>query len=284
MIPVSKNLSDGIRVNLNWAISSGKHLGCRDFLLFTAQCRYIYMTKISLSAAFAALLISTAASAADHAVCSGLAQLAAQVKDCQQNSFYVRAADACLTKLESDISAQQALLSAAMLLSNATADSSQSARMANSAQDLGQMQSTLTSLENEAQQAASEIKNYSVNFKYAGPISQAFAARFHMDKFLGKFPCFANSQAMLTDDLKKISQHVAELDGARQTAAKMAAVNGVNQKKLDASSLSATAHGRGTASYSSAPARAGTPSGSASSITGTEKIQADKAAEQKLLK
>jgi hypothetical protein len=243
------------------------------------------MTKISLSAGIVALLMSTSAGAAEHAVCSGLAQLAAQVKDCQQNSFYVRAADACLGKLESDISAQQALLSAAMLLTNATADSSQSARMANSTQDLSQMQATLQDLENEAQQAAVEIKNYSINFKYAGPISQAFAARYHMEKFLGKFPCFANSQAMLTDDLQRISKHVAELDGARQTAAKMAAVNGVNQKKLDASSLSVAAHGRSTASVPAGPSiRAATPSGSASSITGTERIQAEKAAAQQLLK
>ncbi|MGZ3654328.1 MAG: hypothetical protein ACXVCS_02165 [Bdellovibrionota bacterium] len=244
------------------------------------------MTNISLCALLvlaATPLIAGASGAEDKSYCYSLPDLASKVKDCQQNVFFVKAADACIAKLDSEIKSQQALLSAAMLLSGANATSAQSGRMANSSADLAQMQSTLQSLETEANTARAEIVNYAQNFTYAGPVSHEFAERFHMTRFLQKFPCFANSQSLLVDDVKQIDTQVASLDKARQNAAQMAKVNGVNIKSLDASSVNAAAHGR--APSSAAPARAvptGTPKQSVSSITGTEKIDDSNRALQKL--
>lgn len=207
--------------------------------------------------------------------CVSPAALASQVKDCALNVYYVKAARSCVAKLEKEIETQQALLSAAMLLAQQNAADSQSSRIQNTVQDLSQMQSTLSGLEDEAKQARAELVAYSRTFTYAGPISPAFAERFHMTGFLQKFPCFADNMSLLGDEVKTIDHHIADLEKGAKAAAQLAGANGANLKKLDASSNTAEARGRATASVPPKAGRSGTPTNGASSITGTEKAGAD---------
>jgi hypothetical protein len=235
------------------------------------------MTNFSLKLlAILALLHSSILRAEDRkSYCIDLVPLSATVKDCQQNVFYVRAARACVAKLEKEIATQQSLLSAAMLLAQAAAADSQSARIDNSVQDLSRMQSTLESLEAEAKQARADLKAYGQVFTYAGPLSPAFAKRFHMESFLQRFPCFSENQSLLGDEIKGVEQRIADLDKGAKAAAQMAGVSRTNLQKLDASSTNGVAHGRATASVPAKAVPTGAVQNGASSITGTEKARED---------
>ena len=243
------------------------------------------MTKLSF-AAFAGALLSLipVASFGDDgsSYCTSLPKLSSMVKDCQQNVFFVKAARNCTDRLEQQIQTQQSLLAAAMAVNQANAASAQSGRMANSAQNLSQMQATLTNLENQATAARAEIVAYSENFTYAGPIGHEMAQSLGIEKYLKGFGCFADNQDLLKIEVKAMNRDIASLDKARLGAAQLAATTKASQQSLTGSMSNNMVHGRAPAS-----AGASVPQGQsiqpASSITGTNKASANDHASQQQL-
>jgi hypothetical protein len=204
--------------------------------------------------------------------CVDLSELASKVKDCQQNSYFLAAAQKCLAKLEKEIDANQALLSAAMLLRNASTASAQSARIENNDGNLANLQSTLDDLEGQAAKARAEVLAYSHNFVYAGPITQEKAEKYHLVRFLQNFQCFSRNYKGLGQVIETINQHVADFKKAAAAAKAMQAADSAHLKNLDATTLTTAAHGRETTARAPASATVRkVPGGTPSTITGTDK-------------
>jgi hypothetical protein len=236
------------------------------------------MTNLSLIvAAILSLASARPALADDGSYCVDLARLAPQVKDCQQNDFWVIAAAACEEKLEKDIATQQSLLSTAMALESLKdAVASQTGRIQNTNTDLSGMVATLEDLESKARHVRAEMQVYGQNFVYAGPIPKAFAERTGLDQLFRKFHCFADNQRNLAGEMAQVTKHIAELEKAKNAATQFAAINKINLQKMDASSLNAVAKGVSTTrAPASVGAGVGKNNNGASSITGTEKAQQD---------
>jgi hypothetical protein len=229
------------------------------------------MTKRSHLLIFAIALSTLGQARAEESnFCASLPALANLIKDCQQNVFFVKAADVCEIKLQKEIAAQQALLTGAMAFASVQAGSSQSARIANSNADLNRMRATLEDLHAKAKRARIEMLNYGANFTYPGPISKRVAERLHMDKFLGSFHCYADNQEYLGMTVKDVESHIADFEKALKSTAPLVTKNAESLKKMDASSLNKKVTG-----VSNTRTPAAVPSGHSknvqSDITGTER-------------
>lgn len=214
--------------------------------------------------------------------CFSLSELASQVKDCQENVYFAKAAQNCLGKIEKDIEAQKLTLSGLMLQNTAAAASAQAGRIANNSQNLASLQASIDTLMGYALQARQEVISYSENFVYAGPISREMAQKLKLERFLQKIPCYKRNRAAIAQVVNVIDQRVEEFRKVGNTARANQAVDSANLKRLDAGSLAAPVSNRAPASVS-APAKLPPKAKQGpSSITGTEKIGESDRALQRL--
>lgn len=215
------------------------------------------------------------AHAEDEPVCLALPAIKELVQLCEQNSFYVRAAEACVKKLEAEIEVQKNLLAASMAIANASAVSGQQAQMDNHAQNVAQMEATILRLEDRARKAHAEMRAYGNSFMYAGSLSPETAARLHIEEYLQGFTCFAENRDQLKKSMQQVEDRVSQLDRSLEASRKLKMANDKNAKNLDASSSNAVAHGRAPAEAVHVPK--GTSANSTSSITGDTNRASDRA-------
>ncbi len=216
--------------------------------------------------------------------CHSLPELAKNVKSCGQNVFFSKAAQVCLGKLEHDLAAKKALLTAAMAARGAAAGSAQAARIENNSSNLVALRTSIEELTGYAVHARREVINYSASFDLAGPFSEKQAEKIGIAKLLKGFPCFKNNRAVLAGVVSSFDGRIKEFHDVIASAKALEGKTALSLTKLDSSTVNAKAANRAPASAMPAyPAPPPVEKKGPSSITGTEKIGESEKAMQEIL-
>lgn len=217
--------------------------------------------------------------------CHSLRKLAPQVKTCNKNAIFAKAAQLCVTKIETEINLQKALLAQMMAASSAAAGSAQAARIANNGQNISNLLASIEKLTSYARQARQEVITYADNFRYPGSITKEMAESRGLGNVFRSFTCYKNNFLAVEEVVTTFNTRIQEFQQVLASARALEARTAVALKHVDSSSVNGKVSNRAPASAGT-PGKAPPPKGKQgpSSITGTEKIGESDRALQRLSK
>lgn len=166
-------------------------------------------------------------------LCHSVDKIFSEVKDCAQNSYFSRASEACLNRIELDVKAYQAALAHSMAERNAVAASSQTAKIENNSANLSQMQEALAALITEATVARGELSNYAENLMWPGYLTTKVVKQLKLDSFLGDFSCYKNHREAIQKDMALLDQKIVELRKAQSASLALGNTDSTNLQKMN---------------------------------------------------
>jgi hypothetical protein len=141
-----------------------------------------------------------------------------------------------------------------MQKNQASAVSSQAARIANNSQDLADMEGTIARLQENLAQAKSDLTRYSRTFVWPGRLSRGMVEKLRLQSYLLKFTCYGEGQVQLSQMRASVERRIDELQKASAATTGLKAVNQGSSEGLKALS-------NGVKSSAKAPASPARPKG-----------------------
>jgi|GEM_PF-4844396 len=204
-------------------------------------------------------------------LCPNLELLSHHVKKCQLNPLFIKAANVCLAKLNSEINTKTSSLAVAMGQKNQNTESTQAAKLENHAENLANSKYSLENLRKDSQKIREKIVAYQENMIRAGAVNKKLAAQLSQPflKILEGFPCYKNNNEVITGYIKQVDEKIQQIEIALGGVSGLANRTIASKEAIGQDSSGQQGPARGTkglgSSSQAAPAQT-----SKSSITGVE--------------
>jgi hypothetical protein len=211
------------------------------------------------------LLLAVPAFAAPAEYCPPLAGVRASVDYCFQNTRYLESADACLGKLDDDVSLSRARLARDFAAHDTRSTPAQRSKLANSSADLVDTGASLQSLLERARLARNELVAYARALMLPGDPAPALVDDYGLSAHLSAFSCFHDPYEGLRARIARLDGKIGDLARAAASATKLRQGSQEGLERL------AATEAPGKARASVAAGAAGAARAPASTITGPTK-------------
>lgn len=162
------------------------------------------------------LLLSLNAHSADLDFCQARSQILAKIAYCEENDFFVKAADACLQKLEQEILKEKKLLEVTFQKNAKASKTAQDGKILNTKSDLTATELSFQNLLTTANVAKQNITLYKTSLAYSGNPTEAMLATNGLRAHLQKVWCYSDNLSALNNRLERLETKIGEIKKSRE--------------------------------------------------------------------